>query len=90
MSPDKQISITIGGKSYPMIIREEEEALIRKAEKEIQNSILEFQKAYAGLTTQDGMAMALITKGVELLKKEDELEVIYQHLQQWSQLLPAE
>jgi hypothetical protein len=73
-----------------MIIREEEEALIRKAEKEIQNSILEFQKAYAGLTTQDGMAMALITKGVELLKREEELEVINQHLRQWSQLLPAE
>ena len=45
-----------------MIIREEEEALIRKAEKGDSKPILEFQKAYAGLTTQDGMAMALITK----------------------------
>ncbi len=88
MSPDKQISITIGGKSYPMIIKEEEETLIRKAEKEIQTSILDFQKAYAGLSIQDGMAMALITKGVELLRKDEELELVNQHLLQWSEILP--
>ena len=90
MSPDKQISITIGGKSYPMIIKEEEETLIRKAEKEIQTSILDFQKAYAGLSIQDGMAMALITKGVELLRKDEELELVNQHLQQWSEILPQQ
>lgn len=88
MSPDKQISITIGGKSYPIIIKEEEETLIRKAEKEIQTSILDFQKAYAGLSIQDGMAMALITKGVELLRKDEELELVNQHLLQWSEILP--
>ncbi len=88
MSPDKQISITIGGKSYPMIIKEEEETLIRKAEKEIQTSILDFQKAYAGLSIQDGMAMALITKGVELLRKDEELELVNQHLLHWSEILP--
>lgn len=88
MSPDKQISITIGGKSYPMIIKEEEETLIRKAEKEIQTSILDFQKAYAGLSIQDGMAMALITKGVELLRKDEELELVNKHLLQWSEILP--
>ena len=88
MSPDKQISITIGGKSYPMIIKEEEETLIRKAEKEIQTSILDFQKAYAGLSIQDGMAMALITKGVELLRKDEELELVNQHLLKWSEILP--
>lgn len=88
MSPDKQISITIGGKSYPMIIKDEEETLIRKTEKEIQTSILDFQKAYAGLSIQDGMAMALITKGVELLRKDEELELVNQHLLQWSEILP--
>ena len=50
-----------------MIIREEEEALIRKAEKRFKLDS-RIPKAYAGLTTQDGMAMALITK-VELLKR---------------------
>lgn len=89
MSPDKQISITIGGKSYPIIIKEEEETLIRKAEKEIQTSILDFQKAYAGLSIQDGMAMALITKGVELLRKDEELELVNQQLLQWSEILPS-
>lgn len=89
MSPDKHITITIGGKSYPMIIQSEEEALVRKAEKEIQHSILEFQKAYTGLTLQDCMAMAIITQGVALQKCKEENDETQECLQRWSQMLPA-
>ena len=75
MSPDKHISITIGGKSFPVIITIEEEALIRKVEKDINEGILELQSEYAGLSVHDCMAMSLITKSIELhkvlLKEED-------------------
>lgn len=87
MGPDKHITITIGGKTYPMVIKQTEEALIRKVEKEIQQSILEFQKAYAGLTIQDCLAMALITKGTELHTCEEELADIKNRLTRWSEIL---
>lgn len=89
MSPDKHITITIGGKTYPMIIKSEEEALVRKVEKEIQQSILDFQKAYTGLTLQDCMAMAMMTQGVNLQKSKEENDETQEYLQKWSQLLPA-
>lgn len=89
MSPDKHITITIGGKTYPMIIKSEEETLVRKVEKEIQQSILEFQKAYTGLTLQDCMAMAMITQGVDLQKCKEESDETHEYLQKWSQVLSA-
>ena len=58
-------------------------------EKEIQQSILDFQKAYTGLTLQDCMAMAMMTQGVNLQKSKEENDETQEYLQKWSQLLPA-
>ncbi len=89
MDLDKHISITIGGKTYPMVVNPEEEALVRQVEREIQEKILEFQNAYSGLSVQDCLAMSLITTKVELQTLTQENQVVQKQVAEMADILES-
>jgi cell division protein ZapA len=62
----KRIKIIIGGRTYPIKIAVEDEASVRKIEKNINNKIKEYQIQYSTQDKQDCLAMALFTIAVEL------------------------
>lgn len=89
MDLDKHISITIGGKTYPMVVHPEEEALVRQVEREIQDKIQEFQNAYSGLSVQDCLAMSLITTKVELQTVTQEQQVVQKQVAEMADILES-
>jgi len=64
----KQISVKIpvGGRIYPLTIAMEEEESIRKAAKEIDDSIKKLRSTYAVRDTQDLLAMTALQAVSEL------------------------
>ena len=64
----KSITVLIGSRPYPLKVKAEDEAAIRKVVREINEKINHFQLTYTGKDKQDCMAMALLTYAVELYK----------------------
>lgn len=54
------IKVNIAGRIYPLTIKAEEEECIRKAAKEINEKIKEYQKMYAVRDKQDLLAMCAL------------------------------
>lgn len=79
-SADKHISLTVAGKAYPVVVNEEEAKYIREIERRINEDILSFQTKYAGITTNDCLAMLLISKNVEFYQHQIEKESINNQL----------
>jgi cell division protein ZapA (FtsZ GTPase activity inhibitor) len=63
MSEDNTISITVwlGGRSYRIRIKPEEESAVRKAVKIADDKVNEMRVHYAGKDDQDFMAMVLLS-----------------------------
>lgn len=64
----KSITVVIGGRPYPLKVKEEDEAAIRKIVKEVNEKVNQFQLAYTNKDKQDCMAMALLTYAVDMLR----------------------
>jgi cell division protein ZapA (FtsZ GTPase activity inhibitor) len=62
------ITVLIGGRPYPLKIKEGDEAAIRQIVKEVNDKITLFQNAYAKKDRQDWLAMALLTYAVDFHK----------------------
>ena len=62
------IKISIAGRTYPLTIRRDEEELIRKAAKEIDDKVRTFQQNYAVKDKQDLLAMAALQMASGALK----------------------
>ena len=63
------IKVSIAGRIYPVTVKEEEEESIRKAVKEIDNTVMEYEKNYAVKDKQDLLAMCALqyaTQKIEL------------------------
>ncbi len=67
-----QIKIVIAGRTYPLTIASEEEENIRKAAKNIEDSIALFQENYAVKDKQDLLAMTALQLATQVLVKEAE------------------
>lgn len=65
---NKQITVLIAGRPYPLKIKENDEPTIRKIVKEINDKINQFQLTYANKDKQDCLSMAILTYAVDLHK----------------------
>lgn len=65
---NKQITVLIAGRPYPLKIKENDEPAIRRIVKEINDKINQFQLTYANKDKQDCLAMAILTYAVDLHK----------------------
>lgn len=54
------LKVTIAGRTYPLTVAPEQEDIIRKAEKKIEDSLSVFQRNYAVKDKQDLLAMAAL------------------------------
>lgn len=73
------IKVSIAGRTYPLTIKREEEELIRKAAKEVDDNVRTLQQTYAVKDKQDLLAMAALqmaTNALKFSKKEDDTAMI--------------
>ncbi len=69
----KNITILIAGRPYPLKIKENDEHVVRKIAKELNEMVNRFQLKYANKDKQDCLAMALLTYAVDLQKAKKEV-----------------
>ena len=65
---NRQITVLIAGRPYPLKIKQSDEPAIRKIVKEINDKINQFQLTYTNKDKQDCLAMAILTYAVDLHK----------------------
>ena len=65
---NRQITVLIAGRPYPLKIKQSDEPTIRKIVKEINDKINKFQLTYASKDKQDCLSMAILTYAVDLHK----------------------
>ena len=68
------IKVIIGGRTYPLTIKREEEEKIRKAVSEIDNNIKNLKDNYAVVDMQDLLAMTSLEYATESIRKNSSLE----------------
>ncbi|NQX91646.1 MAG: cell division protein ZapA [Flavobacteriales bacterium] len=66
------IKINIAGRIYPLTIQRDEEETIRKAAKQIEQSLKSFQENYAVRDKQDLLAMTALQMATQLMKPQEE------------------
>lgn len=66
----KNITVVVAGRPYPLKIRVEDEASLRKIVKEVNEKINRFQLTYTHKDKQDCLSMALLTYAVDLHKTQ--------------------
>ena len=66
----KNITVVIASRPYPLKVKKEDEAAIRKIIKEINEKINRFQLTYSNKDKQDCLAMAVLTYAVDLYKAQ--------------------
>jgi len=84
MENDKLISHTIhiAGESYPVKLTEEEMSFARKIEAEINEKISEYRIKYLVKTTQDILAMILLTYAFESRKTgSDQIDIMNKRIE---------
>ncbi len=73
MADKVKLKITIAGRQYPMSVKAEEEEIIRKAGKQINELIKDFEQKYDIRDKQDALAMCslqYVSKTIGLEKNE--------------------
>jgi cell division protein ZapA len=73
---NKHITVLIGGRPYPLKIKEGDEPIIRKIVKEINDKLNRFQLTYTNKDKQDCLSMAVLTYAVDLYKAEQSVTEI--------------
>jgi cell division protein ZapA (FtsZ GTPase activity inhibitor) len=64
----KQITVTIAGRPYPLKIKANDEPVIRRIVKEVNEKVNKFQLAYPTREKQDCLALTLLAYAVDLHK----------------------
>ena len=64
----RQLTVTIAGRPYPLKIKANDEPVIRKVVKEVNEKVNRFQLTYPNREKQDCLAMALLAYAVDLQK----------------------
>jgi cell division protein ZapA len=70
----KSMKVMIGGRYYPVIIEDENEAMIGEVVEEVNNNIKKFQATYHNKDQQDCITMLLLTQAVEARKNANQNE----------------
>lgn len=78
----KRIIVTISGRTYPVKVKPEEEALLRRIEKEVNDKINDLQLSYQGKDVQDYMSLAILSYAFDLnkAKNSEEMNVLEERL----------
>ncbi len=61
------INLIIADRSYPLKVRPEEEEVVRKAAKRLNEKVKEFQQQYSAKDKQDYLAMCALMNEVEVM-----------------------
>ena len=64
------VTVIIGGRPYPLKIKAEDEAVIRRIVHEVNEKVNQFQLAYPNKDKQDCLSMTLLTYAVDLAKSQ--------------------
>lgn len=87
----KHITVLIAGRPYPLKVKVEDEPVIRKLVKEINDQVNQFQLSYNQKDKQDCLAMALLTFAVNAQKgqaiENTDLSPLEQQIDKIGQLL---
>jgi hypothetical protein len=85
------IELTIAGLRYPLRVDQQDEALLRKAEGEINERLKQLQGTPGARSVQDHMALLLVSTWVDNMKQqktsETNLRLLEQKLQQIVKLM---
>ena len=64
----QKIKLNIGNRIYPLNVNTEQEEVLRKAAKEINDMITKYEKSYAVKDKQDSLAMCVL-EFLQIIKK---------------------
>ena len=64
------ITVWLGGRSYRLRIKPNEEEAVRKAVKQADDKVIEMRTVYAGRDDQDFLAMCLLTYATDVVTGE--------------------
>lgn len=94
MEPHLKIKVNIADRIYPLTIKREEEEVIRKAVKMINEAVGSFEEKYAVRDKQDVLAMCALqwASQLEKLKARDkqDIEDVNQHLEAFNAVIKAQ
>ena len=68
----KSLKVMIAGRYYPVIIEDENEAMIQEVVEEVNGKIKEFQSTYHNKDQQDCITMLLLSQAVDARKNTDQ------------------
>ena len=93
MDPHLKIKVNIADRVYPLTIKREEEEMIRRAVKMINETVRSFQEKYAVKYKQDVLAMCALqwASQLEKLKVHDKMEMneVNKALEEFDTMLKA-
>lgn len=69
------IRVTIAGRVYPLTVNEQEEEIVRRSAKLINEQVKEYEARFSVRDKQDLLAMSALHLANELAKKESQLAV---------------
>jgi cell division protein ZapA len=87
------ITVVIGGRPFPLKIKDGDEPIIRRIVKEVNDKIALFQNTYPRKENQDWLSMTLLTYAVDLHKAQAqpvasvETQTVIENIIQESELL---
>jgi len=70
----KSMKVMIGGRHYPVIVEDENEAMIKEVVDEVNYNIKKFQSTYHNKDQQDCITMLLLTQAVDARKNATQNE----------------
>jgi cell division protein ZapA len=76
MEEELSIKVNIGDRYYPLKIKAEEEEVVRKAAKLINEKAQSYQENFSMKDKQDALAMAALEFATEVLSKTDNSEEV--------------
>ena len=66
--PERSMTVTLGGRPYPLRVTQDDEGPIRQIAKELNDKINELQRSYPDRDRQDVLGMLLLIYAVDLHK----------------------
>ncbi len=69
------IRVKVADRYYPLRIRRTDEEKVRRAAQGINDRLMQYEKRYAEMDSQDFLAMVLLQYGVKLLECEENADI---------------
>jgi cell division protein ZapA len=75
MDEEFSIRVKVADRYYPLRIARKDEEMVRMAAQGINDKLLQYEKRYADMDSQDFLAMALLQYGVKLINCEKNADI---------------